>query len=50
MMKASDSVEPFDPEVIDPARNPEFIEGLKAEGPVAGRQSLRKDIMTFLLY
>jgi hypothetical protein len=24
--------EPFGPEFLDPARNPEFIEGLKAEG------------------
>jgi len=29
---------------------PEFIEGLKAEGLVAGRQSLRKNIKTFLHY
>ncbi len=37
MTKASDSAEPFGPE-------------LKAEGLVAGHQSLRKDIMTFLHY
>jgi hypothetical protein len=37
MTKASDSAEPFGPE-------------LKAEGLVAGRQSLRKDIMTFMHY
>jgi hypothetical protein len=37
MTKASDSAEPFGPE-------------LKAEGLVAGRQSLKKDIMTFLDY
>jgi hypothetical protein len=40
--------EPFGPEFLDTARNPEFIEGLKAEGLVAGRQSLRKDVMTLL--
>jgi hypothetical protein len=34
MTKASDSAEPFGPE-------------LKAEGLVAGHQSLRKDVMTF---
>ena len=37
MTKASDSAEPFGPE-------------LKAEGLVAGHQSLRKDVMTFLHY
>jgi hypothetical protein len=50
MMKASDSTEPFSSEFLDTARNLEFIEGLKAEGLVAGRQSLRKDIMTLLQY
>jgi hypothetical protein len=50
MTKASDSAEPFGPEFLDTARNPEFIEGLKAEGLVAGHQSLRKDLMTFLHY
>jgi hypothetical protein len=35
MTKASDSAEPFGPE-------------LKAEGLVAGRQSLRKDFITIL--
>jgi hypothetical protein len=61
MTKASDSAafdklrprarrgEPFGPEFLDTARNPEFIEGLKAEGLVAGRQSLRKDFITILL-
>jgi hypothetical protein len=43
MTKASDSAEPFGSEFLDTAQNPEFIEGLKAEGLVAGRQSLRKD-------
>jgi hypothetical protein len=37
MTKASDSAEPFGPE-------------LKAEGLVAGHQSLRKDVITFLYY
>jgi hypothetical protein len=37
MTKASDSAEPFGPE-------------LKAEGLVAGRQSLRKDFITILFY
>jgi hypothetical protein len=37
MTKASDSAEPFGPE-------------LKAEGLVAGHQSLRKDIITFFPY
>jgi hypothetical protein len=48
MTKASDSAEPFGSEFLDLARNPEFIEGLKAEGLVAGHQSLRKDVMTFI--
>jgi hypothetical protein len=50
MTKASDSAEQFGPEFLDTARNPECIEGLTAEGLVAGHQSLRKDIMTFLHY
>ncbi|MBL7175141.1 MAG: hypothetical protein ISS66_04875 [Desulfobacteraceae bacterium] len=33
--------EPFGPEFLDLARNPEFIEGLKAEGLVAGRIVLK---------
>jgi hypothetical protein len=53
MTKASDSAA-FD-KLSPRARRgepfgPEFIEGLKAEGLVAGHLSLRKDIMTFLLY
>jgi hypothetical protein len=44
MTKASDSAEPFGPERLDLSSST----GLKAEGLVAGHQSLRKDIMTFL--
>jgi hypothetical protein len=32
-------LEPFGSEFLDTARNPEFIEGLKAEGLTAERQS-----------
>jgi hypothetical protein len=39
MTKASDSAEPFGPERLDLSSST----GLKAEGLVAGRQSLRKD-------
>ncbi len=42
MTKASASAEPFGPEPFGPE--------LKAEGLVAGHQSLRKDAMTFLHY
>jgi hypothetical protein len=45
MTKTSDSAEPFGPE---PFGSELKAEGLKAEGLVAGHQSLRKDIMTFL--
>jgi hypothetical protein len=44
MTKASDSAEPFGSEHFGLELN---AERLKAEGLVAGHQSLRKDIMTF---
>jgi hypothetical protein len=47
MTKASDSAEPFGPEHFGLELN---AERLKAEGLVAGHQSLRKDIMTFFHY
>jgi hypothetical protein len=45
MTKASDSAEPFGPERLDLSSST----GLKAEGLVAGHQSLRKDVMTFFI-
>jgi hypothetical protein len=50
MTKTSDSAEPFGPEPFGSELKAEGLkaEGLKAEGLVAGHQSLRKDIMTFL--
>jgi hypothetical protein len=46
MTKASDSAEPFGSERLDLSSST----GLKAEGLVAGHQSLRKDVMTFFHY
>jgi hypothetical protein len=46
MTKASDSAEPFGSERLDLSSST----GLKAEGLVAGRQSLRKDPINIVLF
>jgi hypothetical protein len=34
--RSRSTLRPFGPEFLDPARNPEFLEGLKAEGLSTG--------------
>ena len=48
--RASDSAEQFGSKFLDTARNPEFIEGLTAEGgcPLGGVQSSGKTPFAFM--